>query len=299
METSSYLQQMKTAWQIFIIAVLCAGLMLLGAPAIKNINFAGLEKTLSKEDYAMLVPHRALYRVRLVSIKSNALISNISGSAIYEWQSDCNSSVLNQYMDTRYEYPQQGAIDVTSRFAAHEAYDGSSYDYIFTRKHNGRLMSQSRGSIGADKIAHIQLLGGEVIEKPLGKESVYPIWLTREVMKSIQEGVTFDRSRLFDGSDDEYAAMVSTVMLGEAPTYQPDLNSSKIDESLLAGKAYRMRMAFFPEDAADTEVAEYETDIIIQENGVIRAMNIEYDDFSLVQELVALEEMKDLCRAEE
>jgi hypothetical protein len=53
-------------------------------------------------------------------------------------------------------------------------------------------------------------------------------------------------------------------------------------------------MAFFP--LTDKEsTSDYEMAMTLHDNGIIDAMEIEYDDFTLSQTLVALESVPDGC----
>ena len=57
-----------------------------------------------------------------------------------------------------------------------------------------------------------------------------------------------------------------------------------------------MRLAFFPLEK-DTAAADYEMNLVFHDNGVISDMEIEYDDFTITQKLIAIEPLEDSCNA--
>ncbi len=60
---------------------------------------------------------------------------------------------------------------------------------------------------------------------------------------------------------------------------------------MLGGAAWRIRLAFFPLNKP-SETSDYEMELTFHENGIIRDMIVEYDDFTLSQKLVALEKIE-------
>ena len=57
---------------------------------------------------------------------------------------------------------------------------------------------------------------------------------------------------------------------------------------LLAAKAWQVSLAFFPINPGEP-LPDYETSMVLQENGVVRSMLVDYGDFRVSMELETLE----------
>jgi hypothetical protein len=65
---------------------------------------------------------------------------------------------------------------------------------------------------------------------------------------------------------------------------------------LLQGRAWPIRMAFFAPNS-QTSAPDYEMDMVMLENGVIKSMTVDYGDFSMRAELVDIKPLPSACAA--
>jgi len=237
-----------------------------------------------------MVPHKALYNIEMVSKSSGTQILNISGQMYYEWRPGCDAWTTDHRFNLLYEYTDSLPIRITSDFSTYEAFDGTGFDFTSRRKRNGVLYQEVRGR--ADKVME-DITGQAIYTIPdnlvfdLDKGTLFPMAHSLNILEKAQKGEKFYSAVIFDGSDEEGPVEVNsfigrTVKAADLVNFPLEVNKSLID-----GKAWKIRMAFFPllEPMSDSE---YEMDVIFHESGVISDMKVEYRDFSVVQKLVAL-----------
>lgn len=244
---------------------------------------------------AGFIPHKALYEIKLSGKKSGAQILNVHGHMLYDWNSNCEAWNSSHKFTLVYEYADAPPMQVSSDYSLYELFDGSSLNYSSQRKSEGELIEELRGS------ALINEEGGQAVNRmpegvsfDLPAGTLFPMRHSLEVFKNMRAGKKFFNAVIFDGSDQEGPISVNAFM--GAPRNAPEsLKSIKaIDQSLLDSQAHFIRLAFFPLKS-ETSEADYEMSMTLHDNGVISDMEIDYEDFSVVQRLVALEKTTTDC----
>jgi hypothetical protein len=249
------------------------------APAVASATMA-----------SALAPHKALYDIDLIATHSGSQILNISGQMTYEWKPSCDAWLTDHHFKLFYEYADSPGMRITSDFSTFESFDGKNFNYTSRRQRDGKMYQEIRGSAELDKAGG----GKAVFTMPEGvkfdlvKGSLFPMGHTLEVIKHAEAGDKFYSAQVFDGSDEEGPIEINTF-IGK-PTVSGAVKSEKIDESLLKGKAWNMRMAVFQSKEQEEE-SDYEMEMVFHQNGIISDMTIEYDDFSVTQKLVSLEKL--------
>lgn len=257
-----------------------------------------IEKTTSTEENTglkqKLVPHKALYDIRLSSLKSGAQITNLYGQMFFEWKNDCEAWVSDHRSNLFYEYSEGGTVNITTDFATYESLDGKSMSFNTRREQGGKLFEEFRGYADSDTTkdgkAHYTIPDGMTYELPAG--TLFPMQHTVDILEKAKNGAKIFNATIFDGSDDEGPHDVNTFILPMDKSKLSYISSREgIDESLLSSPAWQLRMAYFPLNEPTSESADYEMTLIAHENGVVSYASIDYDKFSLEQRLVALEEL--------
>lgn len=234
-----------------------------------------------------LVPHKALYDIELVATHSGSQIINISGKMAYEWKPDCDAWTTNHKFQLFYEYADSPGMKITSDFSTHESLDGKTFNFTSRRHRNGEMYQEIRGAADGSKAIFTMPEG---VKYDLAAGTLYPMGHTLELIKHAKAGDKFYSAQVFDGSDEEGPIEINTF-IGKKVTGETKSKDGKIDKSLLKGDAWNMRMAVFPAKDREEE-SDYEMDMVFHDNGIITDMLIEYDDFSVRQNLVSLERIK-------
>lgn len=241
---------------------------------------------------AGLVPHKALYQIKLASTKSGSQIVNVEGQMFYEWQPSCEAWNSSHRFKLLYEYADSKPLNVTSDFSTFEPFDGKSLNFTSQRKRDGRVFEEVRGSATLDEALYT-IPDGLSYDLPEG--TAFPMQHTLTLLEKAKAGKKFYTTTMFDGSDEEGPVEINAFIRGaDAEVIEA---SGDIDEDLLGGQRWKVRLAFFPLNNAE-ETSDYEMDLLLHENGVITNMFVEYDDFSITQNLVALEKLESSCPEE-
>ena len=237
-----------------------------------------------------LTPHQALYKISLVKSHGGSQIINIDGEMFYEWEQSCDGWISHHNFNVLYEYADSRRMRVKNTFSSFESLDGEHFNFEAQKKRDGHAFEDIRGHVEDDKAVYKQ---PDTHELDLPDGTIFPIAHTLKILESIQKNENIFAATLFDGSDTDGPVEVNTFIGPEFDTSQIVL-SNEIDQVLLDTKARKLRLAFFPLES-DAAEAEYEMDLVFHDNGVISAMEIEYDQFTIEQKLIALEPVNRTC----
>lgn len=258
---------------------------------------------IDKAKEAGLVPHKALYNIHLSKNKNGSQVINISGQMMYEWKPSCDAWVSNHRFNLLYEYADSPAMRISSDFATYESFDGKTLSFSSQRKRDGQLFEELRGNAkiedekeGGVSEALYSLPKDLSFDLPEG--TLFPMSHTMSVLEKIKQGKKFYNTTIFDGGDQDGPVEVNSFIGKPIDPKNGIITSEKIDLSLLDAKAWDVRLAFFPLSSPDS-TADYEISMVFLENGIVGNMLIDYEDFSVSQELVALERLDDSCSGQE
>ncbi|MCB9982557.1 MAG: DUF1849 family protein [Rhodospirillales bacterium] len=242
-------------------------------------------------------PHKALYDIKLSGVRSGSQVLNISGQMFYEWQPSCDAWITNHRFNILYEYADSAPMRITSNFSTYEPFDGKSMNFTSQRKRDGDVFEEIRGgaNVAEDGSAKAVFTVPSDLEFDLPAGTLFPLAHSMEVVKKIREGQKFHSATIFDGSDEDGPVSVTAFIGKPAFPVQEKIDNPAIDQTLLASPAHDVRLAFFPL-LEQEETSDYEMNLVMHENSLISDMVIEYDDFTVAQNLVAVEPIADGCQ---
>jgi hypothetical protein len=236
-----------------------------------------------------IAPHRALYDIHMVSKKSGSQVVNIDGKMYFEWRVGCDNWTTDHRFRIAYQYTDSEPMLVTSHFVTYEPFDGKSLSFNSQRSRNGEAFEELGGNAttGDDGGQAVYTVPPDLaVGLPAG--TLFPMFHTVEMIRQAEAGRKFFNATVFDGSDDEGPVEINTVIGKRVRGGDAVAPGPHIDGTLLDVPAWKVRMAFFPtlKPAPDSE---YEIDAILQANGIISDMSVDYRDFTITQKLAGLE----------
>lgn len=239
-----------------------------------------------------LASHQAIYDIRMSSSKSGAQILDIRGKMFYSLKKSCDGWITDHRFTMSYEYSDAPAIQVETRFASFESYDGGVMDFSSSRSRNGEVYEEVRGkahvgdAASKDNAALFSL--PKDMRYDLQDGTLFPMAHTYRLIESARQGTRVVNVVVFDGSDDQGPVEINAV-IGKKEVRKNDsrLSSKFIDQDLLKGEGWPIRLAVFSMDSSNS-LADYELSMAVLENGIVRDMNVDYHDFSVSQKMVAL-----------
>lgn len=239
-----------------------------------------------------MIPHKALYEIRMISKNSSAQLLNISGQMYYETQKTCDSWITDHRFKLLYEYADSPPVHMSSDFSTVESLDGQRFDFSTRRKREESLYEEFRGSAKIPEKG--EALATYSVPQDLRFDltgAYFPTAHTRILLEKARQGKTFFSAKVFDGSDGEGPAEINAFIGKKVNAVAEVKANTDIDMTLLNTPAWKIRMAFFPLEEPNT-AAEYEMELYFHENGIVSDMIVDYEDFSVSQKLLALEKLE-------
>lgn len=246
---------------------------------------------------ADIIPHRAIYDMKLGVAKRNSNIADVRGTMVIESGESCDGWETNQRIKLNFLRSDSGESETESNFASYESKDGLTYQFSVRNLEDGELDEELRGFATFDAPAGrgkaiFTLPERTEFELPVG--TLFPTAHMIHLIERAKAGETFLPYLVFDGSRLEGAFDVSTLVLGSEPRAK-----LAFDHALLRGQQmWSMKLAFFPTTQFNNDSSpDYEVSVEILGNGVTRSMVMDYGDFSVIATLAKIEPLpKPQCK---
>ena len=226
---------------------------------------------------ANILPHRAVYKMSLLSARNSSKVTDVRGRMLFEWADACDGWTTEQRFQLRFAYSEGDEMAMTTNYTTWEAKDGQRYRFNVRKLINGEVDEEVRGEAVLDKdgSGSASFSKPEPQEMKLPDHAMFPTAHTLAILDHAGAGENFFNRIVFDGADSEGATEVSTV-IGTAAEAKEDTT-----DPLLKGKTvWPVRMAFFPLKS-DAAQPEYEMSLRLLQNGVAESMQIDYGDFTV------------------
>ena len=226
---------------------------------------------------AEILPHRAVYKMSLLSARNSSKVSDVRGRMMFEWADACDGWTTEQRFQLRFVYAEGDEMAMNTNYTTWEAKDGRRYRFNVRKLINGEVDEEVRGEARLEKdgTGTATFTKPEAQEMTLPDATMFPTAHTLAILDHAGAGDNFFNRIVFDGADAEGATEVSTV-IGKGGTVKED----GTDPLLKGKKGWPVRMAFFPLKS-DAAQPEYEMSLRLLQNGVAESMQIDYGDFTV------------------
>ncbi|HOO50104.1 MAG TPA: DUF1849 family protein [Alphaproteobacteria bacterium] len=282
-------------------ALMCGVAVLLcsGASAYAAASVSADAK-LPEQSRLQLAPHRAVYEIKTKTIRRGSAVIGLEGALVYDFKVGCTGWITDHRFNMVYEYSSANPVQVDSKFSSFESFDGSSMSFSSTRSRDGEVYETLRGlaDMTSKKSVHYSLPADGEDDILLKAGTLFPVAHTSYLLKQARDGKRVVHAVVFDGSDQSGPVEMNAILGRKiaakndaAEKYSSSLKSDMkgpIDAQLLAAPGWTIHMAVFPSNEKES-LADYELSMDVLENGIVREMNVDYHDFSIVQRLIALE----------
>jgi hypothetical protein len=253
-------------------AAVSAGALFAAPPALAQPAATSLAAVAAK-----IQPHRAIYAMSLGSARNGSKVSDVRGRMMFEWADACDGWTTEQRFQLRFVYSEGEDMAMNTNYTTWEAKNGLRYRFNVRKLVNGEVDEEVRGeaNLSADGAGSAQFTKPEPQEMELPAGTMFPTAHTLAILDHADRKEPFFTRTIFDGSDAEGPTEVSTVV--GKPSAPKDATK---DQLLKVGKAWPVRMAFFPVQS-DSAQPEYEMSLHLLENGIAESMQIDYGDFTV------------------
>jgi hypothetical protein len=240
-----------------------------------------------------LAAHRAVYELTLAQTRGKSAVS-ARGRILYDFSGNsCEGYVL--------EFRQVSELDngegkvTLSDLRAHSWEDAAAKSYRFNSQNylNETLISSVDGQAErqADRIA-VTLTKPKDDKVNLEAAIVFPTEHVRRILDAARDGKTILEFPIYDGSETGDKVYRTLTVIGRAigPDERAPTDAAAGQQNLAGLKRWPVTVSYFELSSKGGEQTPvYSISFEVYENGISRALLLDYNDFSISGELKSLE----------
>ncbi|WP_374305122.1 cell envelope integrity EipB family protein [Methylocella sp.] len=237
-----------------------------------------------------LTPHRAVYELSLAKSVGAKSPTAAHGRIAFDFSgSACDGYVQNFRQMTELQ-PAEGPTRVSDMLSStFEDGAGSSFDFKMQTRVDNDAAETVDGKAVKSRAGPIQVS----LAKPkrdkleLGEDVVFPTEHLKRIIAAAEAGQSVLELKVFDGSDTGEKLFETTTYIGRPTTAPAEDKAAQIPE--LAGMTrWPVSISYFEADRKD-DGPSYVLAFDLYQNGVSRALKLDYGDFVLSGALSSLE----------
>ncbi|CDZ29223.1 cell envelope integrity EipB family protein [Neorhizobium galegae] len=240
----------------------------------------------------LLVPHRAIYDLKLKNASERSGIEGMFGRMVYEFTgSACTGFSTNFRLVTKINTGEETRLSdqQTTTFEDMAANQFHFETKSFTDEQLDKQLSGDASIVDKGIKVEITQPDGREIELP---SSDFPTSHMLDVIANAKQGKSFFEARVFDGSENGDQALLTTTVIGKSQTAQKDdVDADKAGE-FAKSSFWPVTIAYFNENAVGDPTPVYNMSFKLYENGITRDLTMDYGDFVLSGSLAKLELLK-------
>jgi hypothetical protein len=264
--------------------------------ALSLVAIAVGDRAVAAAPKVVLVPHRAVYELSLLSTRGMNGVDEARGRLVFEITGTaCDGYATNFRQVTELTGAEsQGDRSFDVRSTSFEAGDGTSLRF-------------TNDTMRGDKTDHVEgkaqvtASGVEIsVSKPAAASQTAPIdtlfpnaHIKRLILEAMDGNKLFS-TKVFDGSDtgqkvyDTFAVIGAPVSAEAAAQAEPAAVKS---EELKGHASWPVSLSYF-EPGAGERLPAYQMSFVLYDNGVSRTLKLNYGDFALKGDLKSIEFLK-------
>lgn len=243
--------------------------------------------------YSMqLLPHRAVYDLKLKEASSRSGISGLVGRIVYEFRgSKCDGYTVN-FRFVSEIFTGESARVTDQQSSTYENPEDGTFRFINRAYVNEKLDREVRGVAehsGDSLKVDIKKPEPATLDLP---KAHFPTAHLIEMIDTAKSGEIIYESRIFDGSDGGDEAMITTGFIGK----QQSVNDG--DEVDIIGETGRaphwpISLSYFQENEEGDALPVYRISFKLYEDGVSRDLLLDYGDFAIEGKISGFEVLEE------
>jgi hypothetical protein len=237
-----------------------------------------------------LAPHRAVYDLTLVKSKGLKAPTSAKGRIAYDFSgSACEGYVANFRQLVELE-PVEGPQRVTDMHSAtFEDGDAKTFRFQIDTRVDGQQNEDIDGSVAraADGALSVRLQKPKIGNFDLDRDILFPTEHMMKILGAAHAGQTILQAKVFDGSETGEKVYDTLTVIGR-PADDIASEEAAHNAALNGLSRWPVAISYFDRDKAD-DVPAYVMSFDLYENGIARALKIDYGDFVLAGEMTSLE----------
>ncbi|WP_170145688.1 cell envelope integrity EipB family protein [Rhodoplanes elegans] len=241
-----------------------------------------------------LASHRAVYDLKLVRSQGKRSLQSVRGRILYDFSGNACDGWVLQFRQVSELDNGEGKVAVsdlrasTWEDAAAKSFRFSSQNYVNDRPGD---MVDGKAERGDGKVA-VALTKPTGTTFDLGVEMVFPTEHMRRVLEAAREGKTLLELPVYDGSENGQKSFNTLTVIGPAigPENRPEGDATAGQAALDGLKRWPVTISYFDRAAGQGEqVPVYAIGFQLYENGISRALRLDYGDFVVAGDMTQLD----------
>ena len=220
---------------------------------------------------ASLLPHRALYTMKLAAVQGTGGPSNVRGVMTYVFKEQCDSWTVESKVYLRLQYGDGPEIENVRTMATWESKDGKGYRFRVEESRHGKTIEEIKGvavldGAGQGGIAEFSKPRRFKVELPKG--TIFPSRHIDDLIVAGRDGRRHLGKVVFDGATLENPYEISAVI---SKSKKPARMDPVARAALPAARHWRSRLAYFP-FAKNSPTPEFELGVNFRSDGIVEQM---------------------------
>ncbi len=241
-----------------------------------------------------LSSHRAVYDLKLASARGNRPVEAVRGRILYDFSGSACEGYALQFRQVSEIDAGEGVRMMTDmrattwEDAAAKSFRFNSQNYVDQKLKNA---VDGHAEREASK-AVVDLKKPEAKEFRIDAGIMFPTDHMRRIIVAAREGKTLLQGPVFDGSDTGEKVYETLTVIGQAiePDAQKPDDAAGKDEHLGKLRRWPVAISYFDKSkAGGDQLPVYGIKFELYENGVSRALSLDYNDFVVSGTMTALE----------
>ena len=237
-----------------------------------------------------LASHRAVYELTLLSAKSDKGPNTARGRIAFDFSGNaCDGYTQNFRQLTELQPPEGPARTSDMRSATYEDAGAKTFRFKVESKVDERGVEEIDGSASksGDGALSVRLMRPSPSRLDLDQDVVFPTEHIVRIIEAARAGEKTVAVKAFDGSDTGRKVFQTLTIIGKETSSLPPEKAAQAAQ-LKDMKRWPVTISYFEEDKKDN-APNYVLSFDLYENGVSRALKLDYGDFVLAGEMKQLE----------
>lgn len=252
-----------------------------------------VQPVLADAGFAKLLPHRAVYEVKLIEASERSGIASMDGRIVYEMTGSACQGASVRYRFVARINARGNIYTADEQMASWESADGNTYQFVRKSMVNDQVDEQIKGAAERTGSAlKIELSEPEPVTVEV-EDAVFISAHLVEILDKAREGAGFFRREVYDASDEARTTEATSNVIGPPRIVDEVLEGEKEEAiTLLEGRqSWPVTIAYFDEAEANAgeSLPDYEVSFLLYDGGITRKVEMRYPDYSLMGSLVSLE----------
>jgi hypothetical protein len=244
---------------------------------------------------AALAPHRAIYDLTLAKSRGKRPIEAVHGRILYDFSGNACEGYALQFRQVSQIDNGEGKMALSDlRAATWEEGDAKSFRFNSENKVNERVIDTVDGNAGRGTSGvSVKLSKPQAKSFDLDAKIVFPTEHVRRVIEAAEAAKTLLELSVFDGSESGEKVFSTLAVIGNviAPGEKLPDDAAAGNATLAGLKRWPVTISYFEQGNSKTgeQTPAYAIGFELYENGISRALTLDYGDFVVTGTMSQLE----------